>query len=315
MNASQCTFVYSPQYYCDIGPHVFPMAKFERVYRKLREEGDIPDERFLTAEPATVEEVRRVHTEEYVDDMLALRRTPRTLPSELPLTEEIIRAYFLAAGGTLLAARAALENGLAMNLTGGFHHAFPDHGEGFCYVNDVAVALRGLKAEGLVRRAAVVDCDVHQGNGTAVIFQADPTVFTFSMHQENNYPIKQRSDLDIGLRDGATDEEYLLALDEKLPRILDSCRPELVLYVAGADSFQEDLLGGLALTFEGLRRRDECVIGHCRQRKIPLAAVLAGGYAANLEDTVRIHHATARLMWEAGGGCLAARQADCQPDS
>ena len=300
MKSLPCTFIYSPEYYCDIGAHVFPMEKFRLVYRALLDDGDIPDECFLTPEPATVEEVRRVHTEEYVNDMLAARWTPRTMPSELPLSEEIIRAYFLAAGGTLLAGRSALECGFSMNLTGGFHHAFPEHGEGFCYVNDVAVGIRGLKAEGLIRKAAVVDCDLHQGNGTAVIFETEPSVFTLSIHQENNYPIKRRSDLDLGLRDGATDDEYVGLLDEKLPELFDSFRPELVVHVAGADPYAQDLLGGLSLTLDGLRRRDECVIGHCARRKIPLVAVLAGGYAANLDDTIRIHHTTARLMWKAG---------------
>jgi len=300
MKSRACTFIYSPHYYCDIGQHPFPMEKFERVYRALLDDGDIPRDCFLTPESASVEEVRRVHTEAFVDDMLSLRRTPRTASSELPLTEEIVRAYFMAAGGTLLAGRSALEYGLSMNLTGGFHHAFPDHAEGFCYINDVAVAIRGLQAEGLIKRAAVVDCDLHQGNGTAVIFQTEPSVFTFSIHQENNYPVKQRSDLDVGLRDGAGDEEYVGILEEELPRIFDDARPELVVYVAGADPFEEDMLGGLRLTLEGLRRRDECVIGRCTRRNIPLLTVLAGGYAADTTDTVRIHHTAARVMWEAG---------------
>jgi len=298
MSDLQRTFIYSPHYYCDIGEHVFPMSKIERVYQALLDDGDVPADHFLRPDPASVDTVCRVHTREYVEDMLNLRWTERTLPSELPLNKDIVRSYFLAAGGTLLACRSALAGMISMNLGGGFHHAFPDHGEGFCYVNDIAVALRALRFEKRLHRAAVVDCDVHQGNGTAFIFRDDPSVFTFSIHQENNYPDKQKSDLDIGLKDGAGDEEYLARLNKGLLGLLDSFEPELVVYVAGADPFREDLLGGLALTLEGLRARDECVIGRCLERGIPAVAVLAGGYAANLDDTVRIHHTTARLIWE-----------------
>jgi len=276
------------------------MEKFERVYDALVRDGDIPQENFLSPEPASTEDVRLVHTQSYVDDLLALRQTARTLTSELPLSREIVRAYFMAAGGTTLACRRALADGLSMNLGGGFHHAFADHAEGFCYINDIAVAVRKVLQDGGVRRALVVDCDLHQGNGTAFIFQTDPSVFTFSMHQENNYPIKQRSDLDIGLNDGVSDSEYLGLLERHLPDILDSFRPQLVLYVAGADPYEEDQLGGLRLSLDGLRRRDRCVIGQCVGRNIPVAGVLAGGYARDLDDTIRIHHATARVPWEAG---------------
>ena len=301
MVSRRCTFIYTPAYYCDIGPHVFPMEKFARVHQALREDGDIPAECFLEPDPASAEDMRLVHTEAYLNDLLGYRHTARTFTSELPISEEIVRAYFLAAGGSILAGRRALEDGASMNLTGGFHHAFPDRAEGFCYINDVAVAIRKLQSERRLRRAVVVDCDLHQGNGTAFIFHDDPSVFTFSIHQENNYPAKRRSDLDLGLRDGTGDDEYIGLLEQHVPRILDEHRPELVAYVAGADPYREDLLGGLALTLDGLRRRDECVVRHCRARGIPLFGVLAGGYAADLEDTVRIHHATCRLAWETGG--------------
>ena len=302
MSASGCTFIYSPQYYCDIGAHVFPMEKFRLVYDALLRDGDVPASAFLAPGPATLDDLRLVHTKAYLDDLVALRSTARTLPSELPLSSQIVRAYFLAAGGTILACRRALADGRSMNLTGGFHHTFPDHAEGFCYINDIAVAVRKLRAEGRVARAAVVDCDLHQGNGTAAIFQTDPSVFTFSMHQENNYPIKQQSDIDIGLDDGTGDDEYVELLERHLVEILDSFQPELVLYVAGADPYERDQLGGLGLSLDGLRRRDGCVIGHCAARNIPLAVVLAGGYAQDLAETIQIHHTTARLLWEAAGG-------------
>ena len=263
-------------------------------------DGDIPPEQFLEPEPAALEDVRLAHTEAYTEDLAGLRYSSRMMTSELPLSGDIVRAYLLGTGGTILACRRALQDGLSVNLTGGFHHAFPDHAEGFCYINDVAVAIRRLKADGLIERAAVVDCDVHQGNGTAFIFQAEPSVFTFSMHQENNYPIKQRSDLDIGLPDGTGDEEYIAQLARHLPRVLDRSRPELVVYLAGVDPYRDDLLGGLGLTLEGLERRDELVVNECLQRAIPLAAVLAGGYAADTAQTVAAHRATCRVMWDAG---------------
>ena len=297
---SRCCFIYSPQYYCDIGRHVFPMVKFKLVREMLLADGDIQESDFLIPEEATADELQLVHTEKYLDDLSSLRYTARTIPSELPISEEIVRAFRLAAGGTTLACLRALEDGASMNLTGGFHHAFPDHAEGFCYINDVAVALQVVKARDIIRRAAVVDLDVHQGNGTAFIFQSEPAVFTFSMHQENNYPVKQRSDLDIGLPDGIRDDDYLARLEDNLPRILDSHRPQVVVYLAGADPYEGDQLGGLGLSREGLRRRDACVISHCVRRNIPVTAVLAGGYAEEMEETVRIHHVTGRLLWEAG---------------
>jgi acetoin utilization deacetylase AcuC-like enzyme len=299
-STSRCRFVYTPEYEFDIGAHVFPTRKFKLVRDALLADGDIAEDAFLEAPAASDSQLLAVHTPEYLDDLKQAAVTERTAWSEMPLSEEIVHGFRLAAGGTLRACRWALEHGLALNLAGGFHHAFPDHAEGFCYINDVAVAVAVLLEEKRIARAAVIDCDVHQGNGTAVIFEARPAVFTFSMHQERNYPIKRRSDRDIGLADGTGDAEYLRFIDENLPLILDSHRPDLVLYLAGADVYQRDQLGGLALTLEGLKRRDACVIEQCRARRIPLAAALAGGYAVNLDDTVRIHCTTARLMWEAG---------------
>jgi acetoin utilization deacetylase AcuC-like enzyme len=208
---------------------------------------------------------------------------------EIPISSSVLAAFRSMTGGTLLAARRALPHGAAVNLGGGFHHAFADRGEGFCLLNDVAVAIRALAREGLVRRFAVIDCDLHQGNGTARIFQGDPAVFTFSIHQEDLYPIKEVGDLDIGLEAGATDGDYLGALDRVLPAILDAHAPELVFYVAGADPYEEDQLGNLCLTREGLGRRDRLVFGAAAERGLPVVAVLAGGYARRSEDVVEIH--------------------------
>jgi len=294
----RCTFVHAPGYYCDIGPHVFPTAKFGLVHRALRRDGSIPDEYFLAPSPATVDDLRRVHTAEYVADLLSGHHTSRTFSSELPISEEIIQAFILGTGGSILASRRAVEDGLSMNLAGGFHHAFPDHGEGFCYINDIAVAIRELQASGVIENAAVVDLDVHQGNGTAFIFQDDPSVFTFSMHQEGNYPVKRPSTLDVGLQDGVGDAEYLSRLRECLPRVLDPFQPQLVVYVAGADVYAQDQLGGLRMTLEGMAERDRTVVSECRTRGVPIAVVLGGGYATRLEDTIGAHTATARILWE-----------------
>ena len=297
--SSRCRFIYTPDYFCDIGTRVFPMQKYGLVRDRLIEEG-VPESAFSAPEPASRDDLLLVHTPRYLDDLFACRWSTATSASELPIAPDIVRGFRLAAGGSSLACRLAIENGVAMNLAGGFHHAFADHAEGFCYINDVAYAVRLLRAEGAVERAVVVDLDVHQGNGTAAIFQSEPEVFTFSMHQENNYPLKRRSDLDDGLPDGIGDEEYLQRLQGHLRRILDEHRPGLVLYVAGVDVYGQDLLGGLSLTLEGMRARDAAVVEACRERGIPVAGVLAGGYAQQIEDTVRAHLNTARLFWEAG---------------
>jgi acetoin utilization deacetylase AcuC-like enzyme len=286
------TVVSSPLYECDIGPHVFPTRKYRLVLERLQAEAVVG----AVTEPEAVDRaaLARVHTPAYLDDLLALRPTPRVLLSELPITAAIRDAAIVAAGGTLLAARRALVDGAAMHIGGGFHHAMPDHAEGFCYLNDIAIAIRALQSERRLERAAVIDTDVHQGNGTARIFQGDDSVYTFSIHQENNYPIKETSDWDIGLDDGCPDAEYLAYLGGAVPRILDAAQPELVVMVAGADPYRDDMLGGLALSLDGLRRRDRLVVEACAARRIPIVGVLAGGYARNVSDTVTIHANTAR---------------------
>jgi acetoin utilization deacetylase AcuC-like enzyme len=287
--------VHSPDYFCDIGPHVFPVEKFARVRALLVNDRDVEAGDIVTPGPASREDLLRAHTPEYLDDLDALRWTHRTHMSELPLTAEIVRAYRAAAGGTILAARGALERGCGINLGGGFHHASADRAEGFCYLNDLAVAVRVLQHEGRIRRAAVVDLDVHQGNGTALVFHGDASVFTLSVHQENNYPMpKAQSTLDVGLEDRTQDEEYMRALEPALEAVW-RFAPEIVLYQAGADPYVEDQLGGLALTLGGLAIRDRRVIEGCASRGIPLVVTLGGGYARRVEDTVAIHAATCRM--------------------
>lgn len=288
------TLVWDPSYEIDLGRHVFVTAKYRLTRDRLLEGGLVTEHHFVRPRPATRAQLARVHTPEYLrkidegDFTLSER-----LRLEVPFSEEGRDTMILCCGGTLLACSLALEHGSAGHLGGGFHHAFPDHGEGFCLLNDVAVAVRTLTDEGRIERAAVIDLDVHQGNGTAAIFAEDPSVFTFSMHQQNNYPLdKPPSDLDVGLRDRTTDQEYLASLARHLPTVLDGHAPELVVYLAGADPYRDDQLGGLSLTFEGLRRRDRMVFEAARARGIPVAVVLAGGYAHRLDDTVAIHVAT-----------------------
>jgi len=293
------TVVYSDKYYCDIGAHVFPTEKYRLVFEMLRQNNKlargIVD--VVGPRPATQEELALVHDEGYLDDALNARLTPATFSSELPVRSDIIEAFLLSAGGTIVAAERAATDGHSVNIGGGYHHAFADHAEGFCYFNDVAVAARKLLSEETASRIAIIDCDLHQGNGTARIFRDEPNVFTFSIHQERNYPIKQRSDLDIGLDDGVGDEEYLERLDGALGRIQEEFTPDFAFYLAGADPFREDQLGALQLTHEGFRRRDDLVIGGLGDAGVRLCVVLAGGYSRDVRDTVKIHYNTcARLI-------------------
>ena len=278
-------------YYADIGMHVFPMRKYQLVRDEIVRRGIVRDEAIVTPGPATVEQVRRVHDQRYVDKLLRTGLTPlEEAVLELPYSRQLVDASFLCAGGSIVAAGAALDRAVALHVGGGLHHAFPDHGEGFCVLNDVAIAIREMQAAKRIRRAAVIDVDVHQGNGTAAIFHGDPTVFTFSIHEEDNYPaIKPPSDLDIGLEHDAGGERYLASLQHNVPRILDRHEPDLVAYVAGADPYEEDQLGGLKLTLDDLRARERLVFDACMVRGIPVFATLAGGYARDVRDTVTIH--------------------------
>jgi acetoin utilization deacetylase AcuC-like enzyme len=221
---------------------------------------------------------------------------------EVPYSPGFVRAVWSGVGGTIEACRRALRDGAGVTLSGGFHHAFPEHGEGFCALNDVAVGIRALQAEGAIRSAMVVDCDVHHGNGTAAIFRADPSVFTLSIHQLSNYPaIKPPSNIDIDLADGTGDEEYMDKLARGLDRAFSDFQADLVVYLAGADPYHDDQLGGLALTIGGIARRDSMVFKEVRARKMPVAVTLAGGYACDVGDTVEIHVNTVKAAQETLG--------------
>ncbi len=313
--------IYSDDYYLPIGAHVFPSEKYRRIHDRLLQTGVADHSDFVAPQPASDQDILLVHTPQYVYRLKTGTLSAREeLEMEVPFSPELVRAFWLAAGGSILAADYALADRIAVNISGGFHHAFPDHGEGFCMIHDVAVAIRRLQRDDKITRAMTVDCDVHQGNGTAVIFAGAsvPTrplpswsapllsgtqpanmrhahaqagdVFTISLHQENNYPAwKPPSSIDVDLPDEIGDDDYLAWLDNALSSGLRRFEPELICYIAGADPYREDQLGGLALTIEGLRRRDELVFRVAQTRGIPVMVTLAGGYARCLEDTVTIH--------------------------
>ena len=289
--------VYSERYDLNLGEHVFPAQKYRWMRDRFLRTRFATEADFVEPAPATDDDILRVHTPEWV---AGLRNGTLSyhdiLRLEIPYSRQMMEAFWLAAGGSTLAARHALERGVGFNVGGGFHHAFPGHGEGFCAINDIAVAIRKLQSENLVRKAMVVDCDVHHGNGTAAVFAGDLSVFTLSIHQFNNYPSeKPPSSLDIHLADGIGDAEYIHRLGNGYRAALTMFKPDLIIYVAGADPYMEDQLGGLSLTFDGLQERDRLVIWTALTHGTPVAIVLAGGYAQSVEDTVTIHANTAEV--------------------
>jgi len=293
--------IYDDRYDLNLGAHVFPSQKYRLVYERLLQDAIASQEDFLKPSPTSDEDILRVHSQDYVYKLKTGSLTrAEVMRMEVPYSAELIEACWLAAGGSILAARRALEDGFSANIGGGFHHAYPDHGEGFCVIHDVAVAIRKMQADRAIERAMVVDTDVHQGNGTAAIFGGDETVFTMSIHQEHNYPYpKPPSTLDVNLPDGVADADYLAILEKYLHRSFDVFSPQLLFYVAGADPYGEDQLGGLALTMDGLARRDALVMGYAQRNQVPTAVTLAGGYARKLEDTISIHVNTIKAAIQA----------------
>jgi acetoin utilization deacetylase AcuC-like enzyme len=309
--------IYSDDYYLPIGQHVFPAEKYRRIHTRLLEDKIAEPSDFLTPRLACDEDILLVHTPEYVHKLTTRTLSPQEeMQLEVPFSAELVHAFWLAAGGSILAADHAIKDGVAVNIGGGFHHAFPDHGEGFCMIHDVAVAIRRMQRDGKIRTAMTVDCDVHHGNGTAAIFAgaraaskplpsvsastwSSPAkvrnshagdVFTISLHQANNYPVhKPPSSIDIDLPDGIEDADYLAWLDNALSSGLRQFNPDLICYIAGADPYKEDQLGGLALTIDGLKKRDALIFKVAKARGIPVMVSYAGGYARNVEDTVTIH--------------------------
>ena len=296
--------VYHPRYDLNLGAHVFPSQKFRLLYELLLREkiADLDD--IVQPDRAADEDLLRVHTPEWVGKLKNGTLTASEIMKlEVPYSPELAEAVWLAAGGTICAGQLALRDGFSSNLTGGFHHAYANHGEGFCAIHDVAIGIRRLQSNGLIKRAIVVDTDVHHGNGTAHIFRQDNSVFTLSIHQENNYPAhKPPSTLDLPLDDGVEDGEYLSILLPAVEKACDEFRPDILFYVGGADPFCEDQLGGLRLTKSGLKARDKGVFQAARSRNIPVVTTLAGGYARRVEDTIRIHANTIVALREVAAG-------------
>lgn len=281
--------------------HPFPMAKFPALHHILLREGLIGNGDRVEPSPAGREVLRLVHTDRYLDELQTGLERGAERRLGLPWSQALERRSRLAVGGTVLAARMALEDGIAANLAGGTHHAYPDHGEGFCVLNDVAVAIRLLRGEGLLDRALVIDLDVHQGNGTAAVFAGDPRTFTLSFHGQRNYPFqKEASSLDVGLPDGTGDDDYLERLAAALPEVLRAGRPDLIVYLAGVDPVAGDRYGRLSLSRGGLHRRDRAVLRAARASGAALLLVMSGGYASSPEETADLHavaHREARRVY------------------
>ena len=295
-------FVYSDTYWMvELGNHVFPVEKYRLVYEKILRKG-AKKENFVSPEPALDEDLMLVHSAKYLKKLKTGRLSPsEVMAMELPYSAELLDFFQLMVGGTILAAQLSLEDGLAIHIGGGFHHAFHDHGEGFCILNDVAIALRKLQQSGAIHKGMIVDCDVHQGNGTAEIFAEDKTVFTYSMHQMDIYPArKEKSMLDVGLWSDDSDGKYLESLKSHIPRLYDSFEPDVVFYLAGADPYEKDQLGGLKISLDGLKERDAIVIKEALRLKIPTVVLFAGGYAFDVMDTVEIHFNTIKIAQKFG---------------
>ncbi|MGM0465224.1 MAG: histone deacetylase family protein, partial [Acidobacteriota bacterium] len=296
-------FVYSESYWMvNFKNHVFPVNKYRLVYEKLLKKGAVK-KNFIEPYVPDDEDLLRVHSPKYLKKIKSGRLSSSELMAlELPFSREAIKFFFLTAGGTIRASEAALREGMCVHIGGGFHHAFSDHGEGFCVLNDVAIASEKMKAEKKIKKAMVVDCDVHQGNGTAAILKGKDYAFTFSIHQMDIYPAeKATSSLDVGLWSGDGDEEYIENLSHHIPRIYDQYKPELIYYLAGADPYRKDRLGDLNLTFKGLEKRDQIVIENAQKRECPVVILFAGGYAVDVNDVVSIHLntiMTARKMFK-----------------
>jgi acetoin utilization deacetylase AcuC-like enzyme len=283
--------VYHDRYDLNLGAHVFPSQKYKLIAEKLLADQVAAKEDFVRPEMAHDADILRVHTGEWVKKLKTGTLTYSDIMKlEVPYSKELVEAFWYAAGGTIAAAQAARREGFGCNLGGGFHHAYPGHGEGFCAIHDVAVAIRRMQSDEAIRRAMVVDADVHHGNGTAAIFGKDDSVFTLSIHQANNYPAhKPASSIDLNMEDGVEDQEYLDTLLPAVRHGLEQFKPGILFYVGGADPYREDQLGGLALTIGGLKARDAGVFEEARKRNIPVVTTLAGGYARRVEDTVQIH--------------------------
>jgi acetoin utilization deacetylase AcuC-like enzyme len=294
---SSVGFVYSPHYNLELPGHVFPAHKFKAIFDKIQKDPSFKRFTIYNPSPALDEDLILVHTESYLFDLFNYRITPATASSELPLNDKIVKGFLYGVGGTMMCMELLNRHDIMMNLGSGFHHSFPSRAEGFCYLNDVAVAIRKEQMNNPDKKFLIIDLDLHQGNGNAFIFREDPNVFTLSIHQEMNYPaIKEISDIDVGLEDGTGDEDYLSILQSQLEKVESQFKPDIVVYVAGVDPYEKDRLGKLALTINGMFRRDSTVKEFILKNKAKGLVVLAGGYAYDPEDTVYLHYQTAKVF-------------------
>ncbi len=294
---------YSDRYDLHLGSHVFPSQKYRLIRDSMIKEGFASPGDFFEPPPATDEDMMLVHDRAWIDKLQEGTLSIHELMKlEVPYSHQMIQAFWLMTGGSIQASRDALERGIGFSIGGGFHHAFAGHGEGFCAVHDVAVAVRRMQKDKAIQTALIVDTDVHQGNGTAAIFANDPTVLTISIHQFNNYPTeKPPSTIDIHLQDGVSDDEYNQRLRAAYETAVEAFKPDLIHHVSGADPFMEDQLGGLLLTFNGLFERDRIIYEIARRYRIPVAVTLAGGYSFNVMDTVTVHINTAKAAAQVFG--------------
>lgn len=295
--ALKIPIIYSESYYVDIGEHVFPTSKYRLLKRRIDLDESLKGKfEFFEPAPASKEEIMAVHDKEYIDKLENGTLTEGEIfTMEIPYSKSLVDASVTCCGGTLTASMKALERKAAVHLGGGFHHSFADHGEGFCVLNDIAVSVRAMQSGGKIKKALIIDCDLHQGNGTAQIFMDDPSVYTFSIHQKNNYPFhKPKGSMDIELEDYTRDDVYLEYLYDNVPKVISEFKPDVILYLAGADPYKGDQLGNLSLSKDGLKERDNYICTQAHNYEVPIAVTLAGGYAANREDTVDIHFNTVK---------------------
>lgn len=297
IETNSLAFVYSHKYNLELGSHVFPAIKYEQLYNQICMDDELSKLEIHHPEPCSREDLELIHTKSYLDDLFSLNLTTATRFSELPLNQSILDTFLYGVGGTILSTDLLDTYDFVFNIGGGYHHSYPDHAEGFCYLNDVAVAAKRYLMKNPNHKILIIDLDVHQGNGNSKIFQQEERVFTFSMHQDNLYPKKEISNLDIGLPDNCSDSLYLKYLDDSLSEISERHLPNLIYYLAGADPFEEDRLGSLKISKYGLISRDKKIKEFATKNNSKVVIVTAGGYARNTSDTVMIHYNTAREFY------------------
>ncbi|MDZ4727713.1 MAG: histone deacetylase [Leptospira sp.] len=298
MGSKDLVLIYHSLYNLDLPGHVFPAHKYSHLYNRIKRDPVFAKWDVLLPERALDHDLELVHSKEYLDDLFGYEHTPRTMYSELPLNRNIVTSFCYGVGGTVMAMELTAKHQFAFNLGGGYHHSFPDRAEGFCYLNDIAIAIRKAKETSPDHKALVIDLDLHQGNGNSYIFQYDDKVFTFSMHQGNIYPKKENSNLDVHLEPGIKDDQYLTLLRDSLEKIQSQFDPDIVYYLAGADPYEDDSLGELKVSMKGLKERDRMVQTFCKNKNIPCVITLAGGYARDFRDTVEIHFNTIAAFGE-----------------